>query len=103
VNPQKYFNKGLSFFVLDIAPYEIRKLEEHISREENDDKSHIISQSNVNNIEKADQSIEENVLPLKKEQIEYSKPSADQDLGESGPEYIYGNEDDEEHQEVKNQ
>jgi hypothetical protein len=75
------------------------QLEEHISREENDDKSHIIPQNNENNIENAQQSIEENVLSTKKEQIEHSKPSADQDLEENDPEYIYGNEEDEEHPE----
>jgi hypothetical protein len=71
-------------------------LEEHISREENDNKSHNFTQSNENNIENAHQSIKENVLCTKKEQIEYSKSvliSAVPELEESGPEYIYGNED----------
>ena len=55
-------------------------LEEHISREENDDKLQVISQYNENNIHDAHQSIEENVLCIKKEQIEHSKPSADNNI-----------------------
>jgi hypothetical protein len=76
-------------------------LEEHISREENDNKSHVISQYNENNIENAHQSIEENVLFTKKEEIEHSKSSAKilaadlQDPDVSNPEYVFGNEDDE--------
>ena len=68
-------------------------LEEHISREQNDNRSQVISQYNENNIHGVYQSIEENILSIKKEQIEYSKPSAD--LEEGGPEDIYENEGDE--------
>jgi hypothetical protein len=75
-------------------------LEEHISRDENNDKSHIISQSNENNIGYAHQSIEENVLSTKKEQIEQSKRSVEAQDG-SGLEYIYGNEGNEEDQDIE--
>ncbi len=74
------------------------QLEEHISREENDDKSNIIPQNNENNIENTQQSIGENVLSTKKEQIEHSKPSADQDSEENYQRH-YGNEDYEEYPE----
>lgn len=80
-----------------------KHLEEHISRDENDNKSHNISQSNGNNIHDEHQSIGENVLSTKKEQIEYSKPSEEQvehqDLDVSDPGYVFGNEDDEEYPE----
>jgi hypothetical protein len=69
-------------------------LEEYISIEGNNNKSQVISQYDENNIHDAHQSVEEIVLSTKKEQIEHSKP-----LEENDPEYIYGNEDDEEYQE----
>ncbi|MGB6590026.1 MAG: hypothetical protein WBE68_00790 [Candidatus Nitrosopolaris sp.] len=79
------------------SPVHPEHLEEHIPPVENEDKSHLISENDENNIQDSAEDIGENVLSTKKEQIEHSKPSADQDLEENDPEYIYGNEDDEEH------
>ena len=79
--------------------YTVRQhLEEHIPILENDNKSHVTSEDNKNNVQNIPRDVEDNVLLVQKEQIAHSKAlSPDrQDEGESNPEYIYGNENDDE-------
>jgi hypothetical protein len=56
-----------------------------------------VTKNNENNTQHSHQSIEKNILSPEKEQIEHSKSTTEhQFLEGSIPEYIYGNEDDEE-------